>query len=240
MKNKLFGFYASKNTLIHNLDPRIKIISVALFSLVLFFTESHYSFIAMTLFVLLLALVSKIGITRIKASIKPFMFFFAFILLMYLLFSNERFEEGLIVVWRFALLLILAAVLTFSTSPSQIVYALEKMLAPLKIIGLNPRDLSVMLSATIRFIPLLFVESEKILDAQKSRGASLKQFRHLSGFLNQLILRVFKRAVNIADAMVSRCYNETENTHFLQLKATKSDYVAFLLGFAFMAFLLTL
>ena len=228
MLNDLFGQYSYKNTIIHKLDPRVKILSVVIISIFLFLLKSYSSFIFFSIFVILLIVISKIRPSNILRNLRPFIFFFIFILVMYALFSKEELYQGVIVVWRFILLIIIASILTFSTSISQLVYAIEKLFMPLKILGASPRNMAVMVSATIRFIPLLFSEAAKIRDAQKSRGADLKRLKHIAGLVNALLRKTFSKASNLADAMESRCYRDFGYSHFKVLQLDLRDYFAML------------
>lgn len=226
MGSNFFGHYTYKNTLIHRLDPRLKILSVVFLSLFLFFLKTYLSFALITLLIVLIILISKIKLTNLLRNIRPFLFFFIFILLMYVLFTPDKLAEGIITVWRFTLLVLTASILTFSTSISQLVCAIEKLFYPLKLLKISPRDMAVMLSATIRFIPLLFQEVNKIRDSQKSRCANFKKIKHTVGLIIPLLRKTFNRASNLADAMESRCYRDTNYTHFIELKTTKIDYVS--------------
>jgi len=224
----LFGQYSYKNTLIHKLDPRVKITLVVFISIFLFILRTYISFILASILVIFLIIISKIRIVNILKSLRPFVFFFAFILLMYSLFSKEQFNQGVIVIWRFILLIIIASILTFSTSISQLVYAVEKLLMPLRLVKISPRNIAVMVSATIRFIPLFFLEANKIKDAQKSRGANLKKIKHINGFISRLLRKTFNKASNLADAMESRCYRDYAYSHFRELKLCTRDYISVL------------
>lgn len=226
MANNLFGQYRYKNTLIHRLDPRIKILLLILISIFLFLLKSYSSFALISGFIIFLIIISKINMTNIMKSLRPFLFFFIFIFLMYFLFSRSELHKGIITIWRFTLLIIIASILTFSTTTSQLVQAVEKLFAPLKLIRISPRNIAVMVSATIRFIPLLFHEAGKIRDAQKSRGANLKKVKHIIGFANALIRKTFDKASNLADAMESRCYRDHNYSHFMELKIGAKDYAS--------------
>ena len=107
MGNNLFGQYAYKNTLVHRLDPRVKILLVVFISIFLFLLKSYYSFIVTTIFIILLIIISKIKLISLLRSLRPFLFFFVFIFLMYLLFARAELNAGLITVWRFTLLIVI-------------------------------------------------------------------------------------------------------------------------------------
>jgi len=223
MANNLFGQYRYKNTLIHKLDPRTKILLLIFVSIFLFILKSYSSFVLISSFIIFLVIISKIKLTNILRNLRPFLFFFIFIFLMYFLFSRNELHKGIITIWRFTLLIITASILTFSTTTSQLVDAIEKLFAPLKLFRISPRNIAVMVSATIRFIPLLFSEAGKIRDAQKSRGANLKKVKHITGFTNALIRKTFDKASNLADAMESRCYRDYNHSHFNELKIGIKD-----------------
>ncbi len=226
MVNNLFGQYMYKKTLLHNLDPRVKILLLIFISIFLFLFKTYPPFVLISSFITLLILISKIKIINLLKNLKPFIFFFAFILLMYALFSQEKLSEGIIVVWRFILLIIIASILTYSTSITQLVYAIEKLLKPLKLVGVSPRNIAVMVSATIRFIPLLLIEANKIKDAQKSRGANFRKIKHIIQLINTLLIKTFNKASNLADAMESRGYRDYSYSHFRELKLGMKDYIS--------------
>ena len=228
MGNNLFGQYTCKNTLVHRLDPRVKILSVVFASIFLFLLRSYYSFVIISIFIVLLTIISKIKLINLLRSLRPFLFFFIFIFLMYLLFARAELNTGIITIWRFTLLIIIASILTFSTSISQLVYAVEKLFMPLKAVGVSPRNIAVMVSATIRFIPLLFLEANKIRDAQKSRLANFNKVKHVYGLVYSLLRKTFSKAANLADAMESRCYRDYNYSHFKELKLRMRDYVSIL------------
>ncbi len=240
MEANAFGQYSHRESILHRLDPRTKILAVAFLSSGIFFISSLASFAAMSLFVLLLSLLCRMNPKGLLKKLWPFAFFFAFILLAYWLAGPGPLGQGIVAVWRFALLISLASVLTFSTTASRMVLALEGMLAPLRLVGLNPRDLALMLSATIRFVPLLLLEVAQIRDAQRSRLGSMKRLKHVSSLVNRLLLTAFARAMSLADAMEARCYTNKACSSFVTLKATRADYAAAFFVFAFSASLLLL
>ncbi len=225
LRNLILGQYVYKKSLIHKLDPRIKILSVVLISIGLFLIRSHLGFVLATIFIVVIALISKIKIKNILKNLRPFLFFFIFILLMYAFFSKNELVKGIITIWRFVLLIITASILTFSTTTSNLILALEKLLKPLKIIEIKSRDIAIMVSITLRFIPLFFLESIKIRDAKLSRLANLKKLKHIKLIILPLLERLFKRASNLSDAMESRCYRNYGYSNFKELKLDLRDYI---------------
>lgn len=226
--NRLFGQYAYKNTIMHKLDPRIKIILVVLSSIFLFLINSYFKFLLISTLILFTALTAKIKLKNILKNLRPFLFFFIFILLMYYFFSKSEFDKGIMVVWRFTLLVIIASILTFTTSISQLVYAIERLFLPLKILKISSRNIAIMVSTTVRFIPLLFLETNKIRDAQKSRMAG-KKIRNIIGLVAALLRKTFNKANNLADAIESRCYRDHSYTNFREFKTSFRDYIALLI-----------
>jgi len=227
LRNLIIGQYVYKNSFIHKLDPRIKILSVVLISIGLFLIKSYFGFAIATIFIAVIALISKIKIKNVLKNLRPFLLFFAFILVMYSFFSKDELATGFIVVWRFILLIITASILTFSTTISDLVLALEKLFRPLKIIGVKSRDIAVMVAITLRFIPLFFLEATKIRDAKLSRLADLKKFKHIKLVVIPLLEKVFKRASNLSDAIESRCYKSEGTTNMRELRLGFRDFLAF-------------
>ena len=228
MRN-LLGQFQEKKTPVHALDPRIKIVLVLLLSIGIFALNTTKAMTLASLgmlFVLIIAQMSPITLLR---NILPLSYFLVFIIAMYLLFSPEKIQEGMLTIWRFMLLIVLSSILTFSTTISDLIYGLEKLLAPLWIIGVSPRNVSVMISTTIRFIPLLTYEANAVRDAQESRGASLHKPKHIAAFVSSLLMRTFRRASNLADAMGSRCYNDVNYSHMKQLRFSLRDSIAILI-----------
>ena len=226
LRNLIIGQYVYEDSFIHKLDPRIKIWFVILISIVLFLIKSYAGFALAVIFIAAIALLSRIKIKNVLRNLRPFLFFFVFILLMYALFSRNELVKGIITVLRFVLLIIIASVLTFSTTISDLVLALEKLFKPLKIMGIKSRDIAVMVSITLRFIPLFFLEAMKIRDAKLSRLAELKKLKHIKLIIIPLLENVFKRASNLSDAMESRCYRNYRYSNFKELKLGLRDYVA--------------
>ena len=109
---------------------------------------------------------------------------------------------------------------------------------PLKLVGVSPRNLALMISVTIRFIPLLFFEANKIKDAQKSRGANMSKPKHIAGLLNALLGKTFSRASNLADAIESRGYRDYRYSHFRELKLHIRDYISMAIIITFIGVLL--
>ena len=145
----------------------------------------------------------------------------------------EGVKFGVMISLRLILLIMLASLLTFTTSPIQLTDALEKLLSPLKKIGIPAHEFAMMMTIALRFIPTLIEELDKIMKAQKSRGADfetggiVKRLKSFVPVLVPLFLSSFRRADELATAMEARCYRGGEGrTHFRQLKFQRIDLFA--------------
>ena len=223
MNYNLFGQYRDRKTIIHNLDPRVKVISVFILSTLILFMGSWGERIALTCMIVIFMAISRIRVAEALRALRPFMFIFLFIMLMYMVFSSGQLMKGFIASWRFLAMILVTFIFTYTTSVASIVFAIEKIAWPIKSIRKEPRDIALMLSAAIRFIPLLFIESGIIRDAQRSRGAS--RHRHISGFMRAIISKTFFRGLSLADAVLSRGY-AAKHTWFREHKIMSRDYAA--------------
>ncbi|MBI2651673.1 energy-coupling factor transporter transmembrane protein EcfT [Candidatus Woesearchaeota archaeon] len=206
LKKLAFGQYIHKNSAIHKLDARVKILSVFLLSLFASTIKSYDKMAILTFFVIFTVMLAKIGIIRLIKSLKPFFYMYLFIILMYTLFSKNQLLIGILTVWKFALFVVIGAILTFTTTITSLTNAIEKLLMPLKFFGINQRNVSLLLSLAIRFIPSFFLYAEKIKDARVSRLGAFK-IRHLNLLVAPLMERLFKTASTVSEAMLSRNYS---------------------------------
>src|SRR3989338_7395790 len=136
LRNLVFGQYVHKDSLVHKIDPRIKILAVIFLSIVVFLIDGYSKLSLMTVFIILIATFSKISIRTILKNLRPFLIIFAFIFLMYFFFSREQLGIGILTVLRFVLLVVIASILTYSTTISSLVLGLERILSPLRSISL--------------------------------------------------------------------------------------------------------
>lgn len=239
-KKLTFGQYTHKNSIIHNLDPRIKIITVILLSAIAFLLDSYYKFTIFSLFIFLLIILSKINFQSLIRNLRPFFFIFLFILLMYVFFSRNELDKGIQTIWKFVLFIIIASILTFTTTITNMVTAIEKLLAPSKLAKINPRTVALLIALTIRFIPSLFLYADRIKDARLARLGNLKNPKHIKLLFLPLIDRVFKSASNLSDAMISRNYSEKRTAYFNIIKLKYYDHISFILLIIFIFFILIL
>lgn len=235
----LLGQYSEKNTVIDKLDSRLKIIFTFIFSITVY-SIKEYEYQKLTevsLFILVVLVIALIDLRQLIFNLRPFIYIYFFIVAMYYLFSRDKMIYGIVSLWKFTLLIITGIILTATTTLGDLVKGIEKILFPLKYIKLNPRNIALMLSITIRFIPLFFLYSRKVKEAQMSRLSNFRKLRNIRIFLIKLISRMLNSAITLSDSITSRCYDVKNRayTDFRQLKITKKDYVACILFILFIA-----
>lgn len=257
------GQFFPGNSLIHRLDPRTKLILALIYMITVFVAANPASFVALLAVTLVLVLVSRISLKVILKGVKPLIFILIFTSLINVfmtkgdgdpLFSYKFisiYEEGIIravfMSLRVCLLIIGTSVLlTYTTSPISLTDGIESLLSPLKRIGVPVHSFAMMMSIALRFIPTLVEETEKIMNAQKSRGADfssgglIKRSKALIPLLVPLFVSAFKRADELATAMECRCYRGDKNrTKLVKLTMRASDVIAIVLLLVFMAAIIT-
>lgn len=237
------GQFFPGNSPIHKLDPRTKIILAALFIVSVFVAANPVSFILLTLTSAILIFISRISYRVILKSVKPIVFIviFAAILNVFMTAGEGEpllsfwiiniYKEGIIRAVMMALRVIILIIgtsilLTYTTSPISLTDGLESLLSPLKKIKLPVHTFAMMMSIALRFIPTLVEETEKIMNAQKSRGADftsgtlVQRAKALIPLLVPLFVSSFKRAEELATAMECRCYRGDKN----RTKLVKLEY----------------
>lgn len=252
------GQFFPGESVIHKLDPRTKILLATAFIVAVFVANNPVSLTLVCIFSIFLVLVSKISFSVILKSIKPIVFILLFTALINV-FMTEGDGEPLVEFWvikiytegiaravfmavRVIILIVgTSMLLTYTTSPISLTDGLESLLSPLKKIKVPVHTFAMMMSIALRFIPTLVEETEKIMNAQKSRGADftsgtlVQRGKALIPILIPLFVSSFKRAEELATAMECRCYRGDNN----RTKLVKLEYKG--LDFAFMlAFILIL
>ena len=225
LKRLTFGQYRSKNSVLHSLDARIKIIYIVVLGILSFAIKSKFEIIVFSLFIVCVVLLSKMSLNELVKNLRPFYFIFIFLLLMYLIFSRSQIILGLRYIWRFLMLIIMSMLLTYTTTIRDLIAAIENLSKPLKIFKIKPRNIAVMISVAVRFIPLMFIRFEKTREAMVSRLADFRKIRHVKLLVLNLLEKMLKSASNLSDAMHSRLYNEDAESRGI-MKLGKSDYIS--------------
>ncbi len=251
MKSISFGQYYPSESILHRLDPRMKVIMAVIYIVCTFICRSAIGFLALTLSALAFVLISRIPLRTILRSIRPLLFIIAFTSLMNIFFTKGEhrltpeswvisiYEEGLWSALFMTLRIIVLIVgtglfLTYTTTPIALTDALERLLGPLKKIRVPVHDFAMMMTIALRFIPTLSDETEKIMNAQKARGSDLssgslaKRAKALVPILIPLFVSAINRAFELAAAMECRCYHGGEGrTRLKVLRYQMKDWIAF-------------
>lgn len=253
MTDKLIiGQYVPGHSLVHRLDPRTKITVIFFFVLFVFFANSFYSYAILTIFAFVSVATTRIPIKFIIKGLTPVWFLIIFTFLLHLFITKEgtilfqifTFDvysgavlKGLAIAMRFFLLILVTSLLTLTTTPIEITDAIEEMLHPLKRVKFPVHEMALMMSISLRFIPTLLQETEKISQAQASRGVDFRtgpvkdRIKAVIPLLVPLFVSAFKRAEDLAMAMEARGYQGGEGrTKLRELRINRQDigiYVVF-------------
>ena len=247
LKDITLGQYFPGSTVAHRLDPRTKILLVVLYIVALFCAKGAVGYAVMALVLLTCARISKVKFKSLVRGLKPVLFIIIFTAIMNLFFTpgeNYIFELGFLrvsaeglrnaffMVLRIMMLIAGTFLLTYTTSPILLTDGLESLLGPLKKIHAPIHELSMMMSIALRFIPTLIEETDKIMSAQRARGADfesgnlMQRARALIPLLVPLFISAFRRADELAVAMECRCYHGGEGrTRLRQLKYKTRDWL---------------
>lgn len=225
-----FGQYFPSNSPIHRLDPRIKFL-LLIFMIIFIFLATNFFCLALTLaFCVIVIFLSKIPLKMYLKNIKailPILIFTAIINSLYVKEGTVLFDKWIITITsggiykaafmaiRITLLIIISSTLTYTTTPNDLTDAIERLCKPLKFLGLGSiiHMLTMMMTIALRFIPTLIEETQRIMNAQKARGADiengglLSRVKALIPILIPLIILSVRRAYDLAEAMECRCYN---------------------------------
>ena len=262
LKDITLGQFFPGDTIVHRLDPRTKLLAVILYIVALFCAKSVYAYGIVIVVLVICVVASRVPLKALTKGLKPVYIIVAFTALMNLFFtagepiwdvwllrriSWEGIHSAVAMVLRIVLLIMGTFLLTYTTSPISLTDALEHLLSPLKKIKLPVHELAMMMSIALRFIPTLIEETDKIMSAQKARGADFesgnifKRAKALVPILVPLFIGAFRRADELATAMECRCYHGGEGrTRLKQLSMDRTDYLTILFWIALLAAVIVL
>ena len=252
LRDITLGQYFPGNTIIHRLDPRTKILLTVVYIVALFLAHWVVSYALLLVVLGVIIALSKVGLKTILKGMKPILFIVVLTGLLNLFYTPGAGEplvqfwvfriytEGIwaafLMILRIAMLITCTFLLTYTTSPILLTDGLERLLGPLKKLHVPIHELSMMMAIALRFIPTLIEETDKIMSAQKARGADfdtgglMDKAKALVPLLVPLFISAFRRADELAVAMECRCYHGGEGrTRLRQLKYRPAD-VLFLVG----------
>ena len=260
MDNITLGKYLPLNSFIHRLDPRLKLVSLFILLITIFFNIGFIGYGIMASFVIIVCLLSKISIQYIIKSLKPMIFMIFFLTFFniffirtgevaFTIFDFDIYQDALIqsakIFVRIILIIALTTILTASSKPLDLTLAIESLLSPLKRFGFPSHELAMMISISLRFIPDLLEETKRIMKAQASRGVDFNEGKlkeKISAIVSLIIplfLSSFQRAEDLANAMESRNYNPTaKRTRYQALKWQKRDTLAMFVVIIYCIFIL--
>jgi len=244
------GQYIPGESLLHRLDPRTKLFVLMLFISTVFMSDDTYSLVYALVFVLLTVKLASLSILYLLKSVRLFFWLFAFTAIFHLFYTpgdslypfpfwglnitRQGLLYGVLVFLRLFLVIVAANLFTLTTSPHKLTASIEKILYPLKILGLKTEGIPLMISLVIRFIPILKIETEKIVNAHKvkgvdfSSGSPLMKIRNVTNILGPLLMSIFRRSDDLAVAMMSRGYGgECERGSLRELSFKGIDAAAF-------------
>ena len=259
LRDITLGQYFPGNSVAHRLDPRTKILLVVIYIVALFQAEGWIGYGLVTVVTLLCMAASKIKPASMFKGVKPMLFIIILTALLNIFYTQGTpILPGWIITWegiaravqmmlRIILLISGTFLLTYTTSPIALTDGLEILMSPLKKLKVPVHEMTMMMSMALRFIPTLISETDKIMSAQKARGADfetgsiVQRAKALLPILVPLFVSAFKRADELAVAMEGRCYHGGEGrTRMKQLKMQKRDYIALILGIVFLAIMIAL
>jgi len=240
------GRYIHADTVLHRLAPWIKIVLTLIYATSVLLLSSPVSYMIYILFTTLLVKISKVTLKKIVKGLKPLIWLLVFTAIfniflipgkvLFEIFSFTATYEGVYEAIRLSLKLILLVIgtslLTLTTKPIAITDGIEKILKPLDKIHFPSHELAMMMSIALRFIPTIADETDRIMKAQRSRGADmengniLKRAKMITSAVIPLLTSAFKRAEELAVAMDARCYNGKNRTRMREVRASGTDAFA--------------
>ena len=246
MKGIAFGQYYPADSFLHRYDPRIKIVITILYIVCTFLCKNVLSFGLLLLSALILIILGKVPLKLVFRSIRPVLIIIAFTAVLNIFWTKGE-EQNLLLQWHFihiytegifnasfiivriiALIIGTSMLLTYTTTPIALTDAIEDLLAPLKKLKLPVHEFAMMMTIALRFIPTLIEETDKIMTAQKARGADFtsgsltQRAKALIPILIPLFVSAFSRASELATAMECRCYHGEEGRTRMNVRKVRA------------------
>lgn len=241
------GQYLPGNSFIHHLNPRLKILSLLLVLVLLFSLQTYFGLIALLIIVLALIAAAKVPFSYFLRGLRPILYIALFALIIYFFFTrggvvlfrigivtveSEGVREGLFVITRLITLVLFSLLLTLTTTPLSLTYGMGYFLKPLRYIGLPTEEVAMIMAISLRFIPTLMEESQRLMRAQIARGADFetgsifRKAKSLVPLIVPLFVSAFRRADELALAMEARGYRlGAKRTRMYEDIITPGDWV---------------
>lgn len=226
LSNITLGQFFPGESIIHKTDPRVKIVLMLVLLVSVFLASNYVSLFILLLTVILLVILSRISINIYFRSMKFILYIILFTSILNIFYgkgvpilelgpiviTEEGLNNSIFVSLRLIMLILISSLLTFTTTPTDLTDALERIMKPLTVFKIKTHELAMMMTIALRFVPTLLEETDKIMNAQKARGADmesgniLKRIKSLIPILVPLFVSSFRRAYDLAMAMECRCY----------------------------------
>lgn len=261
LRDITIGQYYPSESKIHSLDPRLKLIAVLVYLVSLFLFKGFAGYIAATVFLVAVIVISRVPLRFILKGLKPVLFLVCFTAVYNIFFTRgdvafqwgigghflitatwQGLRRGIFIVLRLIYLVIGASLLTYTTTPNKLTDGIESLLKPLNALKVPVHDLAMMMSLALRFIPILLEEANRIIKAQSARGADfdegsiVKRMRAMVSILVPLLVASTKRAYDLALAMEARCYHGGRGrTKMKPLKYRAADIRAYIVLVVYIA-----
>ncbi|MDD6812505.1 MAG: energy-coupling factor transporter transmembrane component T [Lachnospiraceae bacterium] len=260
LRDITLGQYYQADSVIHKLDPRVKLVATITFIISLFIVQNFVGYLIAALFLVLAIKLSKVPFRFMVKGMKAIMFLLL-VTVVFNLFLTPG--EPLLTLWKFTItkeglrtavfmairltfLIIGSSVMTLTTTPNSLTDGMEKLMNPLKVFKVPVHEVAMMMSIALRFIPILLEETDKIMKAQIARGADfesgnlIKKAKSLVPLLVPLFISAFRRANDLAMAMEARCYRGGEHrTKMKPLKYKRRDAAAYGILVCYLALCIT-
>ena len=249
-----FGQYYPTQSFVHRMDPRAKIVLVIAYIVAIFLADNFFGLAAVTLFLIIAVAFSRVPVGSVLRSVKMILFIIIFTAVLNLFFYSSSSDLHIRAQWwvitiswesiinmiflamRLFLLVLGTSVLTLTTTPVALTDGIESLLTPLKWIRFPVHELALIMSIALRFIPTLIDETNRIISAQKARGANfetgglIKRAKAMIPVLVPLLVSAFRRAEDLGDAMDARCYSGSKGrTKYKKLTFGWRDAVGLIL-----------
>ena len=242
------GQYFPGTSVLHKMDPRMKLTLTVLFMVMVFLPQNWYGLAAVAVLVAATVTLSRLPVRLVWRSVRPILILVVFTSILNMLYvtggdtllqwgfihiTTKGIQNAVFISVRIVCLIVGSSLLTYTTTPTALTDAIEILLSPLRVIRVNAHELAMMMTIALRFIPTLMEETGKIMAAQKARGADmesgnlLQRVRALVPIIVPLFVSSFRRAYELAMAMECRCYHGGEGrTRMKQLRTARRDWVA--------------
>lgn len=260
-KDVTLGQYYQGDSLIHRMDPRVKLVGTVVYMVSLFLFSNYYCYALSAIFLLVVIILTKIPIIYMLRGLKAVLFLMVFTVVCNLFFTPgepifkiwilkltmEGIQSAIYLMIRLTLLIVSASIMTLTTTPNQLTDGIEKLFKPLAIIKLPVHEIAMMMSIALRFIPILMEETDKIMKAQTARGARfdskniIVKIKCMIPILVPLFVSAFRRASDLALAMEARCYHGGDGrTKMKPLKYAGRDIAAYIIMFGYLGIIIAL